>query len=57
MKQGGWARAPLILGYILGKLIEKDLFISMGRYQFEWLQPPGVIGIFVVTLLVLAGQR
>jgi hypothetical protein len=54
MKQFGWARAPLILGYILGKLIEKYLFISMGRYQFEWLHRPGVIGIFIVTLLVLA---
>ena len=54
MKQYGWARAPLILGYILGKLIEKYLFISMGRYQFEWLERPGVIAIFAVTILVLA---
>lgn len=54
MKQYGWARAPLILGFVLGKLIEKYLFISMGRYQFEWLERPGVIGIFVLTALVLA---
>jgi len=54
MKQYGWARAPLILGFILGKLIEKYLFISVGRYQFEWLQRPGVIAIFAVTVLVLA---
>jgi TctA family transporter len=54
MKQHGWARAPLILGFVLGKLIEKYLFISVGRYQFEWLQRPGVIAIFAVTLLVLA---
>jgi hypothetical protein len=54
MKQHGWSRAPLILGFILGKLIEKYLFISVGRYQFEWLQRPGVIAIFAVTALVLA---
>lgn len=54
MKQHGWARAPLILGFILGKLIEKYLFISVGRYQFEWLQRPGVVAIFAVAVLVLA---
>jgi TctA family transporter len=53
MKRHGWARAPLILGFILGKLIEKYLFISVGRYQFEWLARPGVIAIFAVTALVL----
>jgi TctA family transporter len=53
MKQYGWARAPLILGFILGKLIEKYLFISVGRYQFDWLERPGVVAIFAVTGLVL----
>ena len=54
MKQYGWARAPLILGFILGKLIEKYLFISVGRYQFEWLSRPAVMVILGVTVLVLA---
>ncbi len=54
MKRYGWARAPLILGFVLGKLIEKYLFISVARYQFEWLQRPGVIAIFAVTAVVLA---
>src|SRR5215470_7027736 len=53
MKRYGWARAPLILGFVLGKLIEKYLFISIGRYQFEWLERPGVITIFALTALVL----
>jgi len=42
---------------VLGKLIEKYLFISVGRYQFEWLQRPGVIAILAVTALVLASPR
>jgi TctA family transporter len=54
MKRHGWARAPLILGFVLGKLIEKYLFISMGRYQFAWLERPGVIAILALTGLVLA---
>jgi hypothetical protein len=53
MKRHGWARAPLILGFVLGKLIEKYLFISVGRYQFEWLERPGVIAIFALTAAVL----
>jgi TctA family transporter len=53
MKRYGWARAPLILGFVLGKLIEKYLFISVGRYQFSWLERPGVIAIFAATAAVL----
>ncbi len=53
MKRYRWARAPLILGLVLGKLIEKYLFISVGRYQFSWLERPGVIAIFTVTAVVL----
>ena len=53
MKRFGWARAPLILGYILGKLIEKYLFISVGRYEFEWLSRPTVIVVFAITAVVL----
>ncbi len=53
MKRYGWSRAPLILGFVLGKLIEKYLFISVGRYQFSWLERPGVIAILSLTAVVL----
>ena len=53
MKRYGWARAPLILGFILGKLIEKYLFISVGRYGFAWLERPLVIVVLVIAGLVL----
>jgi TctA family transporter len=53
MKRYGWARAPLILGFILGKLIEKYLFISVGRYGFTWLERPMVIVVFGIALLVI----
>ncbi len=54
MKRFGWARAPLILGFILGKLIEKYLFISISRYEFAWLDRPAVLAIFALTILILA---
>lgn len=53
MKRYGWARAPLILGFILGKLIEKYLFISVGRYGFSWLERPLVIVVLCIAALVL----
>jgi Tripartite tricarboxylate transporter TctA family/Tripartite tricarboxylate transporter TctB family len=53
MKRFGWARAPLILGFILGKLIEKYLFISTQRYDFAWLERPGVMAILVIAALIL----
>jgi putative tricarboxylic transport membrane protein len=54
MKRYGWARAPLILGFILGKLLEKYLFISVERYGFAWMERPVVIAILVLTAVVLA---
>lgn len=49
MKQLRWPRPPLILGFVLGALIERYLFISHARYGMEWLTRP-----FVVVVLVLA---
>lgn len=53
MKRCRWPRPPMILGFILGKLLEKDLFISQLRYGFSWLERPAVIVILTVAALVL----
>lgn len=37
MKRTGWPRPPLVLGFILGSLIERYLFISVDRYGWSWL--------------------
>ena len=50
MKRVEWPRPPLLLGLVLGGLIERYLFISYQRYEFEWLTRPIVIGVFAVTL-------
>lgn len=53
MKRCKWPRPPLILGYILGKLLEKYLFISTLRYGASWVERPGVIVILVIAVVIL----
>jgi putative tricarboxylic transport membrane protein len=51
-----WPRAPFLIGFVLGPATEGYLWISMSRYQMEWLLRPGVIaiGVLVVGVIVLA---
>src|SRR5918992_337287 len=51
MKQLGWPRAPLLVGFVLTKPTEQYLWLSISRYDFEWLLRPGVV---VLGLLLLA---
>jgi TctA family transporter len=53
MKRNGWPRPPLVLGFVLGRLIENYLFISVARYQFGWLARPGVMIVIAILLFVL----
>jgi TctA family transporter len=53
MMRFGWPRAPLVLGFVLGKLAETYLFISMARYGYSWLGQPLVIVLIVLTVLVI----
>jgi TctA family transporter len=57
MKQYGIPRPPLVMGLILGPLLEKYLYISVQRYGADWLSRPQimvllpiVVGLFVWTL-------
>lgn len=42
-KRVGWPRPPLLLGFVLGDLMEGYLFISVVRYEFAWLYRPAVL--------------
>ena len=53
MMRFGWPRAPLVLGFVLGKLAETYLFISVARYGFAWLQQPLVLVLIALTVLVV----
>ncbi len=53
MKRLKWPRPPLILGLVLGVLVERYMAISILRYDFEWLSRPGVIVLLTMSLLVI----
>jgi TctA family transporter len=52
MKRLKWARPPLILGTVLGVLIERYMSISVMRYGIDWMTRPGVLALLTVSGLV-----
>ncbi|MBI2181158.1 MAG: tripartite tricarboxylate transporter permease [Deltaproteobacteria bacterium] len=50
----GWPRPPFVLGFVLGKVIETYLFISVSRYGFTWLRHPVVITLIVLMVIIIA---
>ncbi|WP_250502478.1 tripartite tricarboxylate transporter permease [Caballeronia sp. AZ7_KS35] len=52
MKRLRWARPPLILGLVLGVLMERYMSISFVRYGTDWLTRPVVIVLLSLAALV-----
>jgi putative tricarboxylic transport membrane protein len=48
-----WPRPPLILGLVLGKLAESNLFISFARYEWTFLTRPLLLAIIVVGAIIV----
>ncbi len=48
-----WPRPPLVLGFILGSVLERYMFISIQRYGASWLTRPVVIVMFSLAALSL----
>src|SRR5262249_18327197 len=55
MKQLKWPRSPLVLGLVLGDLIERYFFISSRIYGWERLPRPVVAAFMVLALNGLVG--
>jgi len=53
MKHNKWPRPPLVLGFILGDVIERYMFISIERYGVSWMLRPVVVVMFVMAGLSL----
>jgi hypothetical protein len=51
MVQTDWPRPPLILGLVLGGLVESNLFLSVDNYGLEWLGFPSVLILFAFILV------
>jgi TctA family transporter len=54
MKQLGWPRAPLLVGFVLTKPTEQYLWLSISRYDFAWLWRPGVLAMGLLLLASIA---
>jgi TctA family transporter len=58
MKRTRWPRPPLLIGFVLGIIAEKYLWISVIRYGMAWLARPFVIVIGLATIFsILMGLR
>ncbi|MDG1156877.1 MAG: tripartite tricarboxylate transporter permease, partial [Litorivicinaceae bacterium] len=53
MKRLGWPRPPVILGFVLGALVERYTFISVLRYDFDWMLRPVVAVLLVISLYIV----
>ncbi|MBT4006841.1 MAG: tripartite tricarboxylate transporter permease [Rhodospirillales bacterium] len=54
MKRLSWPRPPLILGVVLGDIVERYMFVSVDLFGFDWLWRPGVIILFGMALIGIA---
>src|SRR5262245_61008923 len=53
MKHFRWPRPPLVLGFILGGILERYMFISIERYGITWMGRPIVLAMFALSALTL----
>lgn len=58
MQRLDWPRPAVLVGFVLSVPAERYLYISIGRYGFEWLYSPSVILIAMcVVAMVMFGTR
>jgi hypothetical protein len=53
MKRFGWPRPPMVLGFVLGPIFERYLFLSNEIYGARWMLRPVVIGIALLIAWAL----
>jgi putative tricarboxylic transport membrane protein len=45
----GWPRAPFVLGFVLGPLLERRFLLAQTVYGWSWLVRPGVVALGVLA--------
>jgi TctA family transporter len=53
MKRLGWPRPPMVLGFVLGPIFERYMFLSDQIYGARWMARPIVIGIAILIAWAL----
>jgi TctA family transporter len=51
MKQYGWARPPLIVGFVLSNIAEWNFVIAITLMGISWLWRPMVLGMIAIFVL------
>lgn len=54
MKRSGWPRAPLLIGFVLAKPMERYFWLAVKLHGWRWLAYPGVL--VIAALMVLPGM-
>jgi len=52
MKQSGWPRAPIVLGFILGDIMENSLHLSLRAYGWAWLWERWIVVVLMILIVV-----
>jgi TctA family transporter len=52
MHRYNWPRPPLLLGFVLGRILERYVFLSFNTYGASWMLRPSVI--ILASLIVLS---
>jgi TctA family transporter len=55
MKRNGYSRAPLIIGIVLGTIIERYLHMSIKLYGWLFFMRPICMVMIVIIILTIAG--
>ncbi len=53
MKQGGWPRPPIVLGYVLGKIMEETMVLSMQTHKWGSFTRPIVLIIICLIAITI----
>lgn len=53
LKENGWPRPPIMLGFVLGAMFERYMFISVQIFGWEWMLRPIVLVILLFSAWVI----
>jgi TctA family transporter len=53
MRYAGWPRAPMVLGFVLGSIMETALHITLQKYTWDWILRPISAIILALALLTV----
>ena len=54
MRQGDWPRPPLVLGYLLGSIMEEELHLSTESHGMSWVTRPIVLILAALVVITIA---